>query len=71
MKDEESAKNQHSNLEKKLAEINKEKTSYEAENKTLNGKLEHLKVEIEGGKQVIKDKEIMNKEENLKQQKNK
>jgi len=35
----------------------------------LNGKLDHLKVEIESGKQVIKEKEIVHKEESLKQQK--
>jgi chromosome segregation ATPase len=39
VKDEEAAKNQHIALEKRLAEINREKVSYEAEYKTLNGKL--------------------------------
>jgi hypothetical protein len=37
----------------------------------LNGRLEQLKGEIENGKQVIKEKEVLNKEESLKSQKDK
>jgi hypothetical protein len=45
-----------------LSDINKEENSYETEYKTLNGKLEQLKVEIENAKQVIKEKDVVSKE---------